>query len=179
MSVLYAFALNPCFTELAEAVDRQGGGYASVAAVYNIAFGLGMVGGDVAADFLTAHASFLAALVAAAGVMLLSVPVLFLGRRPRPPSRQPAIQPHPHPREHPERVMTQPPSAADLSRTSTAACPASWFTDPAIVEREYERIFHRTWQYYFCRAEQYGQGGRLRRRHRRPDPVVAGPATRG
>jgi phenylpropionate dioxygenase-like ring-hydroxylating dioxygenase large terminal subunit len=31
--------------------------------------------------------------------------------------------------------------------------PASWFTDPAIVEREFDRIFHRTWQ-YFCRAEQ-------------------------
>jgi len=51
--------------------------------------------------------------------------------------------------------MTQPPSNADLSGDLDhgLSLPASWFTDPAIVEREYERIFHRTWQ-YFCRAEQ-------------------------
>jgi carnitine monooxygenase subunit len=56
--------------------------------------------------------------------------------------------------------MTQQPSAADLSRDLDRglSLPASWFTDPAIVEREYERIFHRTWQ-YFCRAEQLAQGG--------------------
>jgi MFS family permease len=83
VSVLYAFALNPCFTELAEAVDRRGtGGYASVYAVYNIAFGVGMVGSNAVAGFLTAHASFLTALGAAALVMLLSVPVLSLGRQP-------------------------------------------------------------------------------------------------
>jgi MFS family permease len=83
VSVLYAFALNPCFTELAEAVDRRGtGGYASVYAVYNIAFGVGMVGSNAVAGFLTAHASFLTALVAAALVMLLSVPALSLGRHP-------------------------------------------------------------------------------------------------
>lgn len=83
VSVLYAFALNPCFTELAEAVDRRGtGGYASVYAIYNIAFGLGMVGSGAAAGLLTAHASFLTALVATALLMLLSVPVLALGRHP-------------------------------------------------------------------------------------------------
>ena len=56
--------------------------------------------------------------------------------------------------------MTQQPSTADLSRDLDRglSLPASWFTDPAIVEREYERIFHRTWQ-YFCRAEQLAQVG--------------------
>jgi choline monooxygenase len=56
--------------------------------------------------------------------------------------------------------MTQQPSAADLSRDLDRglSLPVSWFTDPAIVEREYERIFHRTWQ-YFCRAEQLAQVG--------------------
>jgi MFS family permease len=86
VSVLYAFALNPCFTELAEAVDRRGtGGYASVYAVYNIAFGLGMVGSDAAAGFLTSHTSFPTALFATA-VVMLSVPVLSLGRHPAAPA---------------------------------------------------------------------------------------------
>src|SRR5262249_30520156 len=39
--------------------------------------------------------------------------------------------------------------------------PASWYTDPAVLVREWERIFHRTWQ-YVGRAEQVaGEGDYL------------------
>jgi MFS family permease len=80
VSVLYAFALNPCFTELAEAVDRRGtGSYASVYAIYNLAYGAGMMGSDAAAGFLGEHTLLTAALVTAL-VMLASVPLLAFGR---------------------------------------------------------------------------------------------------
>jgi MFS family permease len=98
VSVWYAFGLNPCFTEFAEAVDRRGtGSYASVYAVYNIAFGIGMVGSDAAAGYITANLSFSTALLAAAVFMLCSVPVLLLGRHPvvrevgRSPCRLPLV----------------------------------------------------------------------------------------
>jgi MFS family permease len=87
VSVLYAFALNPCFTELAEAVDRRGtGGYAAVYAVYNIAYAVGMAGSDVLAGALARHASFLAALLITAGVMLAFIPVVSLVRPPTSPT---------------------------------------------------------------------------------------------
>jgi MFS family permease len=83
VSVWYAFGLNPCFTEFAEAVDRRGtGSYASVYAVYNIAFGIGMIGSNAAAGYVTAQLSFPIALLAMAALMLASVPVLLLGRHP-------------------------------------------------------------------------------------------------
>jgi MFS family permease len=81
VSVLYAFALNPCFSELAEAVDRRGtSGYAAAYAVYNIAYAVGMVGSDVLAGVLASHTSFLMALLVAALFMLASLPVLSLIR---------------------------------------------------------------------------------------------------
>src|SRR4051812_44258797 len=76
--------------------------------------------------------------------------------------------------------MTQQSSAAALSSDLDRgmSLPASWFTDPAIVEREFDRIFHRTWQ-YFCRVEQLvkvgdfaaGMAGRI--------PIVAVRNDRG
>jgi choline monooxygenase len=52
------------------------------------------------------------------------------------------------------------PDRAELARDLEAgvSLPARWFTDPAIVELEYERIFQRAWQ-YFCRTEQLAQVG--------------------
>lgn len=95
-SALYAFALNPTFAELAEAVDRRGtGSYASVYAVYNIAFGAGMIGSDVVAGFLTHHTSFQTALLAASGVMLAAVPALYFGRPRRAPHAGAANEPQP------------------------------------------------------------------------------------
>jgi MFS transporter, DHA1 family, solute carrier family 18 (vesicular amine transporter), member 1/2 len=87
VSVLYAFALNPCFTEFAEAVDRRGtGGYAAVYAVYNIAYAVGMVGSDVLAGAVAGQTSFQAALFITAGVMLAFVPVVSLVRAPQEPA---------------------------------------------------------------------------------------------
>jgi MFS transporter, DHA1 family, solute carrier family 18 (vesicular amine transporter), member 1/2 len=79
VSILYAFALNPTFTELAEAVDRQGtGGFASVYAIYNMAYGVGMVGSDSLAGFLANAISLAGALLITCLVMLGSVPLLYL-----------------------------------------------------------------------------------------------------
>jgi predicted MFS family arabinose efflux permease len=81
VSVLYAFALNPTFSALAEAVDRRGtDSYASVYAVYNIAYGIGMIGSDVLAGFLTHHVSFRAAVCVASLIMLCALPALSFGR---------------------------------------------------------------------------------------------------
>ena len=80
-SILYAFALNPTFSELADAVDRRGtGGYASVYAIYNLAYAVGMIGSDVLAGVLTSHFSFRTALLLTSLLMLCSVPLLYFGR---------------------------------------------------------------------------------------------------
>jgi MFS transporter, DHA1 family, solute carrier family 18 (vesicular amine transporter), member 1/2 len=93
VSVCYAFGLNPCFTEFAEAVERRGtGSYASVYAVYNIAFGIGMIGSNAAAGYLTANLSFRTALLATAALMLGSVPVLLLGRQRAVPEGGPKLR---------------------------------------------------------------------------------------
>jgi MFS family permease len=81
VSIGYGFALNPTFTELAEAVDRRGTGcYASVYAVYNIAYGVGMIGCDSMAGLLTHLVSFQVALLGASLILLGCMPVLYLGR---------------------------------------------------------------------------------------------------
>jgi len=83
VSIAYAFALNPTFTELADAVDRRGtGSYASVYAVYNIAYGAGMIGSDALAGYLTRYVSFQAALLVAGLVLLACLPALCFGRHP-------------------------------------------------------------------------------------------------
>jgi MFS transporter, DHA1 family, solute carrier family 18 (vesicular amine transporter), member 1/2 len=94
VSVLYAFALNPTFTALAEAVDRRGtGSYASVYAIYNIAYGIGMVGSDALAGFLTHHVSFPAAVCVASLIMLCALPVLCFARPEGPPIEAGATHP--------------------------------------------------------------------------------------
>jgi MFS transporter, DHA1 family, solute carrier family 18 (vesicular amine transporter), member 1/2 len=81
VSVAYGFALNPTFTELAEAVDRRGTScYASVYAVYNIAYGLGMIGCDALAGILTHFLSFQIALLGASLVLIGCIPIVYLGR---------------------------------------------------------------------------------------------------
>src|SRR5262249_22571261 len=90
VSVLFAFALNPTFTELAEAVDRRGtGSYASVYAIYNIAYGVGMVGSDALAGLLTHYVSFQAAVFVASLIMLFALPALAVPRRDGPPHPAP------------------------------------------------------------------------------------------
>ena len=56
--------------------------------------------------------------------------------------------------------------------------PASWYTDPAIVELERERIFLRSWQYW-GRTAQVDGGGRLLYRHRSTCPSWSCGASRG
>jgi hypothetical protein len=52
--------------------------------------------------------------------------------------------------------------------------PASWYTDPALAERERARIFRRTWQ-YVGRSEQVARAARPRLTpSRRPDLDRAG-----
>jgi MFS family permease len=90
-SVLYAFALNPTFTELAEAVDRRGtGGYASVYAIYNIAYSIGMLASNVLAGALISQVSFLSALLLTSLVMLAAVPWLAFAPYPGHPGTDPA-----------------------------------------------------------------------------------------
>ena len=81
----YACAMNPLLGELAEAVDRcAAGAYASVYAIFNIAYAIGALGGNLAAGPVTSHFSLLTAFLAIAVILLLSVPVLRWGLIPVP-----------------------------------------------------------------------------------------------
>jgi multidrug resistance protein len=81
VDVSTAFTLNTSLSELAEAVDRRGtSGYASVYAVYNIAYAAGSIGSDVLAGVLTSKMSFMAALLATSATILVCMPLLYLGR---------------------------------------------------------------------------------------------------
>jgi len=81
VDVSTAFTLNTSLSELAEAVDRRGtSGYASVYAVYNIAYAVGSIGSDVMAGVLSSSMSFMAALLVTSAVILVCMPLLYLGR---------------------------------------------------------------------------------------------------
>ena len=83
VSVAYGFVLTPALPELAEAVDRRGGGaYASAYAVFNAAYAGGMVAGPMAGGALTDAFGFLPALGVAGAAVLCYLPVL-LARRSR------------------------------------------------------------------------------------------------
>jgi multidrug resistance protein len=84
VDVSTAFTLNTSLSELAEAVDRRGtSGYASVYAVYNIAYAAGSIGSDALAGVFISNMSFMAALLATSATILVCMPLLYLGR-PRP-----------------------------------------------------------------------------------------------
>jgi MFS family permease len=76
VTVAYACAMNPLLTELADAVDRcAAGAYASVYAIFNIAYAIGtLLGGLVASHF-----SLLTASLSIGVILLLSVPLLRWG----------------------------------------------------------------------------------------------------
>lgn len=81
VDVSTAFTLNTSLSELADAVDRRGtSGYASVYAVYNIAYAVGSIGSDVLAGVLSSSMSFMAALLVTSAVILVCMPLLYLGR---------------------------------------------------------------------------------------------------
>jgi MFS transporter, DHA1 family, solute carrier family 18 (vesicular amine transporter), member 1/2 len=86
VDVSTAFTLNTSLSELAEVVDRRGSaGYASVYAVYNIAYAVGSIGSDVMAGVITSRMSFMAGLLATSAIILVCTPLLYLGR-PRSPA---------------------------------------------------------------------------------------------
>lgn len=87
VSIAYAFAMNPTLAELADAADRCApGAYASVYAVFNIAYALGMIGGDFITGPLAEHFSLLVGFVALGVILASAVPLLWWSFKPRPVS---------------------------------------------------------------------------------------------
>ena len=85
VSVGYAYALNPTLAELAEAADRCApGAYASVYAVFNITYALGMIGASTFTDPFVIHYSLLAGFMAVSAVLLAAVPLLWWSYKSRP-----------------------------------------------------------------------------------------------
>jgi MFS transporter, DHA1 family, solute carrier family 18 (vesicular amine transporter), member 1/2 len=79
-NIAYACAMNPLLTELADAVDRcTPGAYASVYAIFNIAYAIGSLGVIAIAGHITSHFSLLIAFLSVGFVLLLSVPLLRWG----------------------------------------------------------------------------------------------------
>lgn len=84
VSVAYAYAMNPTLAELADAADRVApGAYASVYAVFNIAYALGMIGGDFLTGPLAEHFSLLIGFLALSAVLVAAVPLLWWSYKPR------------------------------------------------------------------------------------------------
>lgn len=85
VSIAYAFAMNPTLAELADAADRCApGAYAAVYAVFNIAYALGMIGGDFITGPLAEHFSLVVGFSALSLVLVGSVPLLWWSFKPRP-----------------------------------------------------------------------------------------------
>lgn len=77
VTIAYACAMNPLLTELADAVDRCAtGAYASVYAIFSIAYTIGSLGGNVVAGPVSSHFSLLRAFLSIGVAILLSVPLL-------------------------------------------------------------------------------------------------------
>jgi predicted MFS family arabinose efflux permease len=78
VSVAYAYAMNPTLAELGDAVDRCApGAYASVYVVFNIAYALGMIGGDLLTSPIIEHHSLLAGYMTISALLLGSLPLLW------------------------------------------------------------------------------------------------------
>jgi MFS family permease len=97
VSIAYALLMTPTLPEMADAVDRRGGGaYASAYAVFNAAYAAGMMAGPIIGGALTSAFNFFTALLITGGIILCFLPVLVVGSRPRaalpesPPSTPPA-----------------------------------------------------------------------------------------
>ena len=85
ISAAYACAMNPTLAELADAADRCApGAYASVYAVFNIAYALGMIGADFVTAPLVEHFSIKTGFTVVGLILLASVPVLWWSYRARP-----------------------------------------------------------------------------------------------
>jgi MFS transporter, DHA1 family, solute carrier family 18 (vesicular amine transporter), member 1/2 len=79
VSMSFAFMLNPTSAELGNAVDRRGlSCYTAVYAVYNIAYSIGMMASNAVAT-AAGHLQFYQTLLCVSVVLLVSLPLLFLG----------------------------------------------------------------------------------------------------
>jgi DHA1 family solute carrier family 18 vesicular amine transporter 1/2 len=82
VDVSYGFLMNPTLAELAAAVDRTGGGaYASVYAIYNMAYSVGTIGTTLTAGVLAGAVSFQVALGTTSVALLACLPLLTFLRR--------------------------------------------------------------------------------------------------
>lgn len=89
VSVAYALLLTPTLPELADAVDRRGGGaYASAYAIFNAAYAAGMMAGPILGGALSSALGFSTALLVTGGLILCFLPVLLVGTRPRAALRE-------------------------------------------------------------------------------------------
>ena len=79
VSMSFAFMLNPTSAELGNAVDRRGlSCYTAVYAVYNIAYSVGMMASNAVAT-AAGHLQFYQTLLCVSAVLIISLPVLFVG----------------------------------------------------------------------------------------------------
>jgi MFS transporter, DHA1 family, solute carrier family 18 (vesicular amine transporter), member 1/2 len=79
VSMSFAFMLNPTSAELGNAVDRRGlSCYTAVYAVYNIAYSVGMMASNAVAT-AAGHLQFSQTLLCVSAVLLVSLPLLFMG----------------------------------------------------------------------------------------------------
>lgn len=88
VAVACGLTLTPALPELADAVDRRGGGaYASVYAIFNTAYALGMLGGPVAGGLLADTCGFAVALAITGLALLFALLALSVGTCRRPLAR--------------------------------------------------------------------------------------------
>jgi MFS family permease len=79
VSVAFAALLNPASAELADAVERRGlTCYGAVYAIYNIAYGVGMMGASSLATAFASRLGFVGVMLCASVALLLCIP-LFAG----------------------------------------------------------------------------------------------------
>lgn len=82
VSIAYGFAITPVMPEVAEVVDRRGGGaYGAVYGIFNFAYALGLMVGPIAGGALAESLPFFQTLLLAAAAPLLAVPIYLAGTR--------------------------------------------------------------------------------------------------
>ncbi|HTJ64608.1 MAG TPA: MFS transporter [Alphaproteobacteria bacterium] len=82
VSIAFAILLNPASAELGDAVEARGlTCYGAVYSIYNIAYGIGMMGASSLATALSGHLGFVGIMLCASAFLLLPIPLLLGGGR--------------------------------------------------------------------------------------------------
>jgi len=82
VDVAFGFLMNPTLDELATAVDRgHTGAYASVYAIFNMAYAIGTIGTTFTETALASLVSFGVLLAGVSGALILCLPLLRVLRR--------------------------------------------------------------------------------------------------